>query len=349
MPDRFKGRPLRVALVGYGFAGEVFHAPLIRSTPGLSLTLIGSREPARVREDIPDAVVVDYAEAISHPEIDLVVVATPNDSHAALARSALAAGKHVVVDKPFTVTPEDADELVTEADRAGLVLSVFHNRRWDSDFLTVRRLVATGAVGEIVHFEANFNRYRPQLRRRWREQSAGGGGLWYDLGAHLIDQALQLFGMPETLTTDLAIQRDGAEATDYFHAVLGYGRCRVVLHGAVLVPCETPRFTLQGTVAGYVKFGLDTQEDALRGGALPGGADWGVDTRDGELTDWSTGQRLVSTIPTLPGNYPAYYAALRDCILAGGPNPVPASEAATVIRLIHLGIVSSATGRTMPV
>ena len=183
---------LDVALIGYGYAGKTFHAPLIASVPGLRLAAVGSRDPAKVHADRPAVVVErDAADLLAMP-IDLVVIATPNDTHFDLARRALAAGKHVVVDKPFTVTLAEARELAALAKQRGRILSVFHNRRWDGDFLTVRRLIASGALGDVAYFESHFDRYRPRVRARWREQPGGGGGLWYDLGPHLVDQALQL-------------------------------------------------------------------------------------------------------------------------------------------------------------
>src|SRR3954462_14666444 len=190
---------------------------------------------------------------VAQADLDLVVIATPNDTHADLARRALEAGRHVVVDKPFTLTLAEARELAHLAARAGRVLSVFHNRRWDADFLTLRRLVADGTLGEVLALESRFDRFRPEVRKRWREAAIPGGGLWYDLGPHLVDQALRLFGPPSAVYGDLARQREGAEAVDYAHVLLRYPRLRVILHAGMLVPGETPRFTLHGTLGSYVK------------------------------------------------------------------------------------------------
>ena len=205
---------LSVALLGYGYAGRTFHAPLIVSVPGLRLTAVGSGNPAKVHVDLPEADVGTVEEVLARPGIDVVVIATPNDTHVDLARRALEAGKHVVVDKPFTLTLAEARELALLAGRTGRQLSVFHNRRWDADFLTVQRLIAGGELGEIVHFEAHFDRYRPEVRPRRRETSVPGGGLWYDLGPHLVDQALRLFGPPSAVYGDLTRQREGAQAID---------------------------------------------------------------------------------------------------------------------------------------
>lgn len=210
---------IRVGLVGYGYASKTFHAPLISGTSGLALTMVSSSDAAKVHADWPGVKVVSAAsELLDDPEIDLVVIATPNDTHFPLAKAALEAGKHVVVDKPFTVTLSQARELESLAKHCGRVLSVFHNRRWDSDFLTVRTLINEGQLGEVCYFESHFDRFRPQVRQRWREQAGPGSGIWYDLGPHLLDQAVALFGLPVSITVDLAQLRPGAQSTDYFHA-----------------------------------------------------------------------------------------------------------------------------------
>ncbi|MFN8669868.1 MAG: oxidoreductase [Gemmatimonadaceae bacterium] len=277
--------PLNVALVGFGFAGRSFHAPLIAAVDGLRLHTIVSSQGALARGAHPDArVVADYPEALADPAIDLVVLATPNAVHAEQAHAALSAGKHVVVDKPFTVTVEEAESVVAHAERAGRVLSVFHNRRWDGEFVTVRKLIADGALGDVRYFESRIDRYRPVVRDRWRERAGAGAGLWYDLGPHLVDQALQLFGTPRSVHGDLAIQRAGAQVDDYFHAVLTYDRLRVVLHASMLAAANELRFVVHGTRGSYVKHGTDPQEEVLRGGGVAGGAEWGVDRRPGVLT-----------------------------------------------------------------
>ncbi|NTU80125.1 MAG: oxidoreductase [Chloroflexales bacterium] len=345
MPD-----PINVGLVGYGYAGRTFHAPLIASVAGLRLAAVASSDPARVAADWPDvAVVAGPAALCARADIDLVVVATPNTSHHPIARDALAAGKHVVVDKPFTVTLAEAEDLAALAGRAGRVLSVFHNRRWDADFLTLRRLLAAGALGRLAYLESRFDRFRPEVRDRWRERAGPGGGLWYDLGPHLADQALQLFGPPEALYADIATQRDGAVADDYFHVALRYGRTRVVLHASALAAASAPRFLAQGTGGAYVKHGLDPQEDALKAGLLPGGAGWGEDPQPGTLTLWGGGGPVTRAEPSAPGDYPAYYAGVRDAILGVGPNPVPAAEAIQVMRIIELARRSADERRELPV
>ncbi len=341
---------LRVGLVGYGFASKTFHSPLISGTPGLELAVVSSSNASKVHADWPNVTVVDSPEKIfSDPTIDLVVIPTPNTTHFPLAQQALEAGKHVIVDKPFTVTLGEARSLNVLAQEKGKVLSVFHNRRWDSDFLTVKTLINEGTLGDVVYFESHYDRFKPQVQARWRENDELGSGIWYDLGSHLLDQALVLFGMPDTLQADLAVVRPGGKAVDYFNTVLTYGRRRVVLHSTVYASAETARFIVQGEKGSFVKFGLDTQEDSLKAGVRPPQANWGLDKRDGVLTLSVDGVQADKPLPTLPGDYPAYYAGVRDAITGKGKNPVPASDAIRVMELIELGIHSSQQQKTLKV
>lgn len=331
-------KPVRVAILGNGYASRTFHAPLIECTEGLSLVAISTRDPERLAAERPSVRAVPTSEAVfADPGIDLVVVPTPNDTHFPLARAALLAGKHVVVDKPFTLTVAEAEELDALARKQGRLLSVFHNRRWDADFLALREVLAEGVLGRVTHFESHFDRYRPQVRGRWREGDGPGSGLWFDLGSHLLDQALQLFGEPERLTLDLARQRDGALTDDWFHALLHYGECRVILHGSALVADLGPRFAIHGTRGSLLKLGLDVQEDALKAGQTAGAAGWGIDPEPLRLT-LDRDERLVRSLRLCPpGNYPAYYAAVRDAATTGAANPVPAGEAIRVMRLLEAG------------
>lgn len=340
--------PIKVGIVGYGYASKTFHAPLIASVPGLELSGISSRDPAKAQADWPDARGYDSPESLfADPAIDLVVIPTPNDTHHPLAAMALTAGKHVVVDKPFTVSVDDARDLITRAEKHRRLLSVFHNRRWDGDFLTIRRLVESGELGRLVHFESHFDRYRPEVKNRWRETAAAGGGLWYDLGAHLLDQTLRLFGRPETIALDLAFQRDGVVVDDWFHAILGYGALRVILHASVLVPEQGPRFVLHGTSGTFSCHGLDPQEAALRAGLRPGQPDWVSTPTAGTLTLWRDGVPRAAAFEGKAGDYAAYYAAIRDSICFGAANPVPAREALEVMELIELGRAAAAEARTV--
>jgi predicted dehydrogenase len=339
---------IRVGLIGYGYASKTFHAPLIVGTPGMELAAVSSSDETKVHTDWPNmAVVSDPHHLFNDPDIDLIVVPTPNDTHFPLAKAALEAGKHVVVDKPFTVTLSQARELDALAKSRGLLLSVFHNRRWDSDFLTLKALLADGTLGEVAYFESHFDRFRPQVRDRWREQAGVGSGIWYDLGPHLLDQAINLFGLPVSLTVDLAQLRPGAQATDYFHAVLAYPQRRVVLHGSLLAAAESARYIVHGTRGSYIKYGLDPQEDRLKAGERLPQEDWGYDMRDGVLTLAQGEVMAEQTLLTVPGNYPAYYAGIRDALTGHGENPVPAAQAIQVMELIELGMESSKKRATL--
>lgn len=338
--------PLNVALVGYGFVGKTFHAPLIVATPGLVLRTVVSSDPAKVHADHPAAKVVpDLAAALADPAIDLVVVATPDPLHAPQAHAALDAGKAVVIDKPFAVTLEEARGVADHAARTGKLLSIFHNRRWDSDFLTLKGLIADGSLGEIVQYESHFDRFRPVVRDRWRE--APGAGALLDLGPHLIDQALTLFGPPTSIFADLAIQKDGGKAPDYFHLLLRYPRLRVLLHASQMTVASDLRMAVHGTRGSFVKQGLDPQENALKAGIIPGSQGWGVDPRPGTLTVPDGETTASRVIAGAPGDYLAYYAGVRDALLGHGRNPAPPEEALAVMTLIDLAARSAAEGREL--
>ncbi len=346
--------PLRVGLVGYGFAGQTFHAPVLSAVAGLELAAVASSQPHKVHADWPGvAVVPDVSALVSRPDIDLVVVATPNAQHHPVAKAALEAGKHVVVDKPFTLDVAQARELALLSRRNDRLLSVYQNRRFDSDFLTLKELLASGELGRPVYLESHFDRFRPEVKERWREQAVPGSGLWVDLGAHLVDQAVQLFGRPDTIQLDTAILRDGAVVEDYFHAVLRYetrphAPLRVVLHSTTLAAHAAPRYIVHGTLGSYVKHGVDTQEDALRAGQRPPAEEWGTDPLDGELSLAGPGGTFtMRSIPTRAGNYVDYYAAVRDAILGHGPNPVPPEQAVALMELLDLGRQSAKEGRAI--
>lgn len=331
---------LRLALIGFGYAGSTFHRPLIDQVAGLQLTHIVS-----AKRDITGLSGIRVTNAVDDvfddAAVDVVVIATPNDTHFDLTRRALLAGKHVVVDKPFTTTVSEARELVGLARESRRLLSVFHNRRWDADFLTLKLIIGQNRLGELSHCESHFDRFRPEVQQRWRERGGAGAGVWFDLGSHLADQALQLFGIPEGIYADMAAQRKGATTTDYFHVVLRYGASRVTLHGSSLVAAENPRFAIHGTRGSYMKYGLDTQETALRRGGIPGGAGWGEDPREGEIVTRANGRAQIATVRNIPGNYLAYYEGIRDALLHGKPNPVPPDEAVQVMAVLETAVESA--------
>jgi len=327
----------------------------VRRVAGLVLEAVSSSDESKVRADWRSLKVFDSPQAlIERADIDLVIVPTPNDTHFPLARDALMAGKHVVVDKPFTLTLAEATQLTELATRQQRVLSVFHNRRWDGDFLTVKDLIASGVLGRITHFESHFDRFRPMVRGRWREQASPGSGLWLDLGSHLIDQSLQLFGSPAAMSVDLATQRDGAVANDAFHALLRYADgLRVVLHASALAASPGARYTVHGTRGSFVKTGLDPQEDTLKTGQRPDGLSrWDLPAESATLVlqdEHSPDVVKASTCPVQAGRYTAYYEGVRDAILGKGPNPVPGAQAAQVMALLELGAASHEARLEMPV
>ena len=333
-----------VGLVGYGAAGSSTHAPLILAEQRLSLRAVVSSDPAKVHRDLPAVRVVQALDDLfEDPGVELVVVAAPNAAHFPLAAAALRAGRHVVVDKPFTVTAAEADELLALAERHGRVLSAFHQRRWDSDFLTVERCVRDGVLGRVSTYVARYDRFRPEPAIRWREQDRPGAGLLYDLGPHLIDQALRLFGVPETVSADVRAQRPGAVVDDYFHLVLGYGPLRAILHAGSLVLAEGPRFEVHGDAGSYVSHGIDPQLAALLSGARPGDPGWGVGGVEGTLTTVDGARRLE----IVPGAYETFYRQLAAAIGGQGPAPVPAGEARDTIRMIEHALRSSGDGRVV--
>jgi predicted dehydrogenase len=341
-----KKKSLRVGLIGYGYSGKTFHAPLINATPGLSLVAIASSRPADVLADWPDIVVkTEPDRLLAHPGVDLVVIASPNDTHHPLARAAIAAGKHVVIDKPFTLDLREAEDLWVRAERAGLLLSVFHNRRWDNDYMALCDIVRSGELGQIVEFTSRFDRYRPEVKNRWREANVPGAGLWYDLGPHLVDQTLQLFGMPAAVTADLALRRHGAQAVDDFHVIFHYAKMRAVLAASTLVSGGTPRFLVQGTQGAWSVAGLDAQESWLKAGLLPGAVGWGVDERQAQQFTSHNDQISSTSMPLPQGNYAAYYAGIRDALLNQQQSPVTTLQARDVMRILDVVRQSDAEGR----
>ena len=351
---------LQVALIGYGGAGRIFHAPLISGVPGLQLNCIVTSQHAAVQRDWPSVQCVASASAVfADPAIDLVVIATPNASHFQLAQCALQAGKHVVVDKPCTVTLAETDSLLDLAQAQGRVLTVFQNRRFDSDFLALQLVIQSGALGRVVQVDSHFDRYRPAVPVRWREQAVPGAGLWLDLGPHLLDQALALFGLPDDIFLDLATLRDGAQVNDWFHAVLRYtsrhGGLRVVLHASTLVAELGPRWAVHGTKGSFTKFGLDSQEDALKSGQrtqLTDLSSWGADPQVGDLLSFETIPGVATPMsvrraaPNPTGNYLNYYAQLRDHLWGLAPEPlVTSAQVRAVMQLLALGEQSAAQGR----
>lgn len=341
---------IKIGLVGLGFAAEIFHLPFIEQVPELELAALCSRRPEQAQARWPGvAVYADLGQMLAEADIDLVVVTTPNNLHAPMARAALLAGKHVVVDKPFVVRAAEGEELVQLAAERGLLLSVYQNRRWDGDFLTVRRLLESGRLGRVKQCISHFDRWSPTPRDRWRETDPAGGGILHDLGPHLIDQALQLFGLPEALDARVRTLRPGGVLNDFFHLRLHYPQHEVYLQASPYVPGPALRWALYGERGSYLKHGLDPQEAALRAGLLPGGPNWGEEplAAHGVLTTMEAGEARRETVPTAAGDYTEFYRAVARAIRGAGENPVSAAEALLNIRLIEAALRSAEEGRSV--
>jgi len=343
--------PLRVALIGYGLAGRVFHRPLIGVTPDLVITSVvtsAAERRAAAEDDIPGVRVLDgvdqlWARAGEH---DVAVVATPNALHATVARAALEAGLHVVVEKPFAAHAADARRLVDVATRHGRVLTVFQNRRWDGDFLTVDQVIAAGSIGEVARFESRFERWQPSADlSAWRQRAEpdAAGGLLYDLGSHLVDQAIQLFGRPSSVYAEMSSRRPGVSVDDdTFIALQHAGGVSSHLSASAVAALPAARFRVLGSSGAYAKHGLDIQEEQLRAGVPANAAEFGVEppTRWGRLH--TQGQERLH--PTERGRWVDFYAMLTDAIRNGAPPPVDPNDAVVVIEVLEAALTSARTG-----
>ena len=339
--------PLRVGLLGYGLAGRVFHAPLIAATDGLELAAVVTRDPdrrAQVRHAYPGTQLFDRSEdLVGSGGIDLVVVATPNRSHVPMARLAIAAGLPVVVDKPLAATSTEGRAVVEEARSRGVPLTVFQNRRWDGDFLTVRRLLDEGVLGTVLRFESRYDRWRPEIRQRWREHAApaDAGGILFALGAHLVDQAVQLFGPVASVYAEVDLRRPGTEVDDDDFVALAHASgVRSHLWMSVLAAQLGPRLRVLGDRAAYTKYGLDGQEAALGAGQRPGGPGGGEELperwgRVGTEDD-------LRELRTEPGSYQAFYAGVAAALRDGAPLPVDPADSVAVLEILEAARRSTA-------
>lgn len=340
---------INVALSSYGMSGVVFHGPLLQAHPGFKISKILERSRNDSLEKYPEAEIVrDYDAILENPEIELVVVNTPDHLHFAMCSEALQAGKHVIVEKPFTIRASEAELLSRLARKNGCLLTVFHNRRWDGDFLTVKELISSGKLGRLVEFESHFDRYRNYIQDSWKDQSHGTGTL-YNLGSHLIDQALQLFGMPERLYCDSRRLRDGAKTDDSYDLFLHYAGHKCLLRSSYLVKEPGPRFILHGTEGSFLKWGIDPQEEDLKSGKIPGTENWGEEPESlwGKINTTFQGKKMEGPYPTLPGNYLAFYDKVYQAIRNNQPMPVKVTHARNVIRIIEAAYKSSREGQVI--
>ncbi|OES46699.1 oxidoreductase [Domibacillus iocasae] len=336
------------ALSGYGFSGSTFHAPFLEEMDEYNLISVLSSNKDKVKKKLPAVEVVQRIEDIAvRSDVELVVITTPSSLHFDIAKKLLEAGKHVVVEKPMVATMKEAEELTSCAKEHNVMLSVYQNRRYDGNFLTVKKLMDEGTLGDIYLYEAHYDRFEPVVTTGWREENKPASGILYDLGAHLIDQAISLFGVPDSVTADIQRQRPNAVVDDYFHIILTYGIKRVILHSCMMAFEQGPKYKVHGTLGTFMKKGEDPQEDELLEGKRPDGADWGMDPlhQYGTLYTSSGSEKVV----TLPGDYRHYYQDIYECIRHGKPCPVTGEDGVKTIRIIEAARASSREKRTIQI
>jgi len=342
---------VRVGLIGFGLAGQAFHAPVIRGVPGMELACILERRGSKAQKRYPTVRVARTIEELLADEtIRLCAVATPNDSHFELARACLLAGRDVVVDKPFTPTLAESEELVRLAASRGRLLTVYQDRRWDGDFLTARRIVGSGALGTIVEYEARFDRFRLEPKANaWRERAGyPGAGVLFDLGPHLIDQALVLFGEPQSISAAAFRQRATSQVDDAFDVCMEYSELRAMLRARIIAAAPGPHLLIHGTRGSFVKYGMDPQEARLRAESVPDGPDWAADWGEEPEDLWGTlslvGQPSTR-VKTECGDYRGFYVNVRDAIEKGAQLEVTPEQVLRVMRGVLLAHKSSREGR----
>jgi scyllo-inositol 2-dehydrogenase (NADP+) len=344
---------VRVGLVGFGLAGQAFHAPVIRGVPGMELACILERRGTRAQEKYPDVRVArTLEELLADREVQLCVIATPNDSHFELARACLLAGRHVVVDKPFAPTLRESEELVRQAAKCERLITVYQDRRWDGDFGTVRKIVQSGALGTVVEYECRFDRFRPAPKANaWRERAdQPGAGVLFDLGPHVIDQALVLFGEPQAITASAFCERETSQVDDSFDVCLEYLVLRAMARARIIAFAPGPHFLIHGTKGSFIKYGVDPQEARLRAGDFPQGTEWGTDWGEESESSWGTlslvGEPSVK-VKTERGDYRGFYANVRDAIEKKTALEVRPQQALRTMRAIMLAHKSSRERRTV--
>lgn len=345
---------INAAIIGFGTAGRVFHAPILNCIEGINLKKIyinHAEKLSSAQRLYPNADAVTSLEEVFRDQtIDLIVIAAPNASHYTLAMDGINAGKHVVIDKPFTVTSSEADQLIAAAKEQGVVLSAFHNRRWDSDFKTVQKLVRSGLLGNLAECEIHMDRFRNYFKNSWKEDNLPGSGLLYDLGPHMIDQALTLFGSPISITADLRKQRNDAKEIDNFELILHYEMLKVTLKAGMLVKIPSPHFLLLGDKGSFAKYGMDPQEEDLGCGLNPRDkSNWGIESPEwfGTIAAQINGISLEGKIESEPGDYRDYYRNIYHAITQQEALHVTPQQARNTIRLIELAMESNQTKSTV--
>lgn len=346
-----KQAKIQTAIASFGMSGQVFHGPSLAVHHGFEVKTILERTKQLSRKMFPVAHIArDYREVLNDTTIELIIVNTPDCFHFGMARDALLAGKHVVVEKPFTLKTDEAEKLIEIANKKKLLLTVYQNRRWDGDFLTIRKLIASGVLGRLVEFESHFDRYRNFVApNTWKEEGDEYAGVLYNLGSHMVDQALELFGMPQSVTAHLEIVRSGGKVADYYDIRMQYQGFAALLKCSYLVKEAGPRYTLHGTNGSFLKWGIDTQEELLKKGEKPVGADWGKE----QEINWGTlnadiqGVNIQGKVETEAGNYLAFYDNLYNAIRHGEPLAVKPEQAMQVVRILETCLESHRLQKTV--
>ena len=330
-------QPIKTALASFGMSGRVFHGPFLKAYDEYDVVKIFERSKEESKTMFPDAEIVrPFDSILNDPKIELVIINTPNYLHYEMTKQVLLAEKHVVVEKPFTTTVKEGEELIQLAEQKQLSLAVYHNRRWDSDFITIKKLIENGELGHVSHYEAHFDRHRPEIGpKKWKETQFDGAGIVYDLGSHLIDQALVLFGLPDEIDADIQIQRKNGTVPDYFKINLRYQDLEVILTAGMLVKNPGPKYIIKGEKGNFIKYGQDTQEQALINGASP------LDPHLGEEPQELWGKLNGTSIPSVKGDYGFFYRRLYESIRENKKAPVLPTEALNVIKLIETAIKQS--------
>lgn len=343
--------PIKTAIASYGMSGMVFHAPLLHVNPGFEIVKIAERTYRGAKERYPYvSIVKSFEELLDDQHIELVIVNTPDKTHFEYCTMALEAGKHVVVEKPFTMNAEEAGKLLALAKKQKKIVSVFQNRRWDGDYLTVKKVVRENMLGRLVSFESHFDRHRNFIQPdTWKEETVAGSEIVYNLGTHMIDQAYELFGMPQSVSADIGIQRTGGKVDDFYHIILRYDQLHVTLKSSYLVREEGPRYILHGTEGSFLKWGLDPQEAQLKAGMYPNQSGYGVEPKQlrGKLNTSNHGLHFMGRIETIPGNYLSYYDNMHDAIRSGAELIVKPEQSLDLMRIVDAAIESNKTGNAV--
>lgn len=342
---------IKTAIASFGMSGQVFHGPFLKTNPGYEVISVLERSKTLSRKLFPQAAIVDdYNKILKNPDIELVIVNTPDRLHFEMAATALKSGKHVVVEKPITLKSQEAKQLVQLSHKMGKILAVFQNRRWDGDFLTVQKILNEGKLGRLIEFESHYDRYRTQITPgTWKEEGNEYAGVLYNLGSHMVDQTFVLFGKPKAVTAHLKIVRTGGAVSDYYDIRLEYGKFTAILKCSYLVKEPGPRYIIHGEMGSFFKFGIDPQEEMLKAGNLPEGKKWGTESADlwGTLYYSENENSLNEKIETVQGNYHSFYNNVFETVRNGTELMVKPEETIEVLKILEACLLSNREKRTI--